>query len=232
LSNLSYIADNITEVHARIAQAAERAGRAPSSVRLVAVTKTVDTARVRAALEAGITDFGENYVQEARVKIPEVNAGQAMPPTWHLIGHLQSNKAKYSVELFSLIHSVENLALAEEIGRQASKRAKIQEILIEVNLTGSDARTGVSPDNALRLAEQVKAVPGIKLRGLMGMAPYSENAEETRPHFRTLRTLWGRLPEENRHELSMGMSNDFEIAVEEGATLVRIGTALFGARKV
>lgn len=214
-------------------QAAVRAGRVPSSVRLVAVTKTVEPARVAEAVAAGATYLGENYVQEARAKIPDVAAllPQEHALDWHFIGRLQSNKAKYSVEMFSLIHSVDRFELAQEIGRQASKRGKKQDILIEVNLTGDPGRAGILLGEALPLAEMASQVPGLRLRGLMGMAAYGDTAGASRPAFRALKTLWDALPEECRYELSMGMSNDFEVGIEEGATLVRVGTALFGARR-
>ena len=226
------IADRITRVRERIASAARRAGRPDTAdpVRLVAVTKRVNAVQVAEALAAGVSDLGENYVQEARAKIPEVVAAGSRNASWHLIGHLQSNKAKYSVELFSLIHSVDNYQLAQELGKQAVKRAQTQAILLEVNLTGGQQRAGVSPAEALHLAEQVAGIPGVALQGFMGMAPPVENPEEARPYFAGLRTLWERLPEENRQILSMGMSGDFEAAIEEGATMVRIGTALFGPR--
>jgi pyridoxal phosphate enzyme (YggS family) len=226
------IAGNVVHVRDRIAAAALRAGRSPDLVRLIAVTKTVAPAQIGAALRAGVTDFGESYMQEAMAKIPAVEAESgALQPTWHFIGHLQSNKAKYSVQHFFLIHSVDNYHLAQEIGKQASKRGKTQAVLVEVNLSGAEQRAGVLIESALDLAAQVAEVPGVALRGLMGIAPQTESAEGARPHFRRLRALWDQLPEANRTVLSMGMSGDFEVAIEEGATHVRIGTALFGQRK-
>lgn len=224
------IAENVAAVRARIADAALRAGRRAEDIRLVAVTKRVTPERVAEAVAAGVAEFGENYVQEAREKIPAlaILTGQAL--VWHLIGHLQSNKAKYSVELFSLIHSVDNYQLAQELGKQAVKKGKIQEVLVEVNLAGGENRAGVLPGEALKLAEQVATIEGLALQGFMGMAPFGENAEAARPHFNRLRVLWEQLPAESGKVLSMGMSGDFEIAVEEGATLVRVGTALFGPR--
>jgi pyridoxal phosphate enzyme (YggS family) len=224
------IAANLASVQERLARAAERSRRRPEDVTLIAVTKTVEASRVREAMAAGLRDFGENYIQEARAKIPEV---AEVPDTifWHFIGHLQSNKAKYSVELFSLIHSVDNYQLAQEIDKHASKRGKTQAVLLEVNLSGDPERAGVAPEMLLPLVEKITALPGIYLRGLMGMAPLTGEAEGARPHFVRLRRLWESLPEENRQILSMGMSGDFEIAVEEGATHVRIGTALFGRRQ-
>ena len=228
------MAGRIAAVRERIARAAARSGRTPDAVRLLAVTKTVDAARVVAAVRAGITDLGENYVQEARTKIPEVAALAGPEPrlTWHLIGHLQRNKAKYCADLFSLIQSVNNYQLAQELGKHATKQGKTQPVLIEVNLVERPERTGVAPGDALALAEQVANVPNVALHGLMGMAPFSsDDPERGRPYFARLRALWEGLPAEHRHTLSMGMSGDFETAIEEGATLVRIGTALFGQRQ-
>jgi len=229
------IAERLAAVRGRIADAARRSGQSESNVRLVAVTKTVAPGRVAEAVAAGITDLGENYVQEARTKIPVVarlvGDGETGVPAWHLIGHLQSNKAKYSVTLFSLIQSVDNYQLAQELAKQAAKKGKTQAVLIEVNLAGVAERAGVLPGEALALAEQVARTPNLELRGLMGMAPFGEDPEQARPYFARLRGLFDQLPEVNRRTLSMGMSGDFEVAVEEGATLVRIGTALFGRRQ-
>jgi pyridoxal phosphate enzyme (YggS family) len=227
----SQIADNVARVRERIAVSSQRAGRAPDSVRLIAVTKTIATEQVFAAFRAGVTDLGENYVQEAMAKIPAVEAELGQPPTWHFIGHLQSNKAKYSVQLFSLIHSVDNYHLAQEIGKQASKRGKTQAVLVEVNLAADSGRAGVPAEAVLDMAARVAAVPGVELQGLMGMAPITGAAEGARPFFRQLRQIWEQIPVANRRILSMGMSGDFEVAVEEGATHVRIGTALFGQRR-
>ncbi len=227
---MSSVAQNIRVVQERIAAAAARAGRAADSVRLVAVTKTVGPARVAEAVAAGVTDLGENFLQEAPAKIPPVSTLTATPVRWHRIGHLQSNKARLSVEAFFLVQTVDNCHLAQELGKQVSKRGKMQPVLIEVNLAGGANRAGVPPGEALALAEQVAAVPGLSLQGFLGMAPFGERAEDARPHFARLRELFEGLPAENRRVLSMGMSGDFEVAVEEGATLVRIGTALFGRR--
>jgi pyridoxal phosphate enzyme (YggS family) len=226
------IASNLAAVRERIARAAARAGRAPESVRLVAVTKTVEPARVQAAVAAGVLELGENYVQEARAKVPEVSPPEDAGLIWHMIGHLQSNKAKYSVGLFSLIQSVDNYQLAQELGKQATKKGKSQPVLIEVNLAGAEHRAGVLPAALPDLVKGVLAVPGLELQGLMGMAPAGGDPEAARPHFRRLRGCWEALPGPNRRVLSMGMSADFEVAIEEGATLVRIGTALFGRRVV
>lgn len=224
------VAERVAGVRARIVAAARRSGRTPDAVRLVAVTKTIGPERVVQALAAGVTDLGENYVQEARAKIPEVAALSDRPATWHLIGHLQRNKAKYCADLFSLIQSVDNYQLAQELGKQAAKQGKTQRILIEVNLAEQPERAGVSPGETLGLADQIAGVANVELRGLMGMAPFGDDPEQARPCFVLLRELWRKLPPEHRRTLSMGMSGDYEVAIEEGATLVRIGTALFGKR--
>ncbi len=215
----------------RIAFAAKRAGRDPSSVRLVVVTKTVDAARIREAVAAGAAILGENRVQEAKEKIEALGkiAG------WHLIGHLQTNKAKYAVKLFDLIHSVDNLELAQEIDHQAAKIGKVQNVLIEVNIAGEASKAGMAVKEAPGLAAAVARLKNISIRGLMTMPPYSENPEESRPYFSVLRELAetiakDSLPNVSMQELSMGMSGDFEVAIEEGATLVRVGTAIFGNR--
>ncbi|MEK6742404.1 MAG: YggS family pyridoxal phosphate-dependent enzyme [Nitrospirota bacterium] len=225
------VPENLKIVMDRIAFAAKRAGRDPSSVRLVVVTKTVDAARIREAVAAGAAILGENRVQEAKEKIEALGkiAG------WHLIGHLQTNKAKYAVKLFDLIHSVDNLELAQEIDHQAAKIGKVQNVLIEVNIAGEASKAGMAVKEAPGLAAAVARLKNISIRGLMTMPPYSENPEESRPYFSVLRELAetiakDSLPNVSMQELSMGMSGDFEVAIEEGATLVRVGTAIFGNR--
>jgi pyridoxal phosphate enzyme (YggS family) len=225
------IAENIRNVQERIALAARRAHRDPSSVRLVVVTKTVGQDRIREAVAAGAMILGENRVQEAREKI----AALGPVASWHLIGHLQANKAKYAVTLFYLIHSVDSIALAQEIDRQAEKNGKVQDILIEVNISGEASKAGVRADEAAGLIRESSKLAHIRVHGLMTMPPYSEDPEASRPYFRRLRELSADIANENiprvaMKELSMGMSGDFEVAVEEGATLVRVGTAIFGKR--
>ncbi|HSB34605.1 MAG TPA: YggS family pyridoxal phosphate-dependent enzyme [Nitrospirota bacterium] len=225
------IADNLRTVRDRIAAAARRAGRDPSSVRLVVVTKTVDTGRVREAAAAGATILGENRVQEAKEKI-ELLGPMA---SWHLIGRLQSNKAKYAVRLFDLIHSVDSIGLATELDRQAAKVGKVQDVLVEVSIAGEAAKAGVSAADTAGLVREAAKLDHIAIKGLMTMPPFSENPEDARPYFRRLRELSSAIAAENipkvsMQELSMGMSGDFEVAVEEGATLVRVGTAIFGMR--
>jgi pyridoxal phosphate enzyme (YggS family) len=226
------IAENLKTVMDRIASAAKRAGRAPSSVGLVVVTKTVDAEKIREATAAGASILGENRVQEAKEKIEKL--GQIAH--WHLIGRLQTNKAKYAVKLFGLIHSVDNLELAKELDKQAAKINKVQDVLIEVNIAGEAAKAGVAMERTVNLIREAAKLKNISIRGLMTMPPYSENPEDSRPYFRKLRELAVRIRKEDipgvsLQELSMGMSGDFEVAVEEGATMVRVGTAIFGERK-
>lgn len=223
------IAQNVAAVRLRITQACERSGRDPSSVTLIAVTKTVDLPRIRAIYRAGVRDLGENYVQEALTKVgdPELPADAVR---WHFIGHLQRNKVREIIGRFALIHSVDSLTLATEIGRRAEQDGKPADILLEVKLDPTATKFGLPPEQTLTTAQTVLDIPGVRLCGLMGMAPFGLTPEAARPAFRTLRTLFDQLPPEARRVLSMGMSSDFEVAIEEGATTVRIGTALFGKR--
>jgi pyridoxal phosphate enzyme (YggS family) len=228
------IAENVVRVRERIADAAARAGRLPEEVSLIGVTKMMPPESVLAAVRAGVTTLGENYVQEAREKIPSVQAmaeAEQRQVDWHLIGHLQTNKAKYCPQLFSVVETVDNFSLAQELAKAASKQNKIsQRVLVEVNLSGDPARAGVPPEEAIDFCGEVAQIPGLDLEGLMGIAAYNAEAGESRPVFRRLRSLWETLPDKNRRTLSMGMSGDFEVAIEEGATLIRIGSALFGSR--
>lgn len=225
------IAENIRDVQERIADAARRAHREPAAVKLVAVTKTVGQDRIREAVAAGALILGENRVQEAREKI----AALGPVASWHLIGHLQANKAKYAVTLFYLIHSVDSIGLAQEIDRQAAKNGKVQDILVEVNVSGEASKAGVGAGDAAGLVREAAKLPHVRVQGLMTVPPFAEDPEASRPYFRRLRELSGEIAKENiprvaMKELSMGMSGDFEVAVEEGATLVRVGTAIFGER--
>jgi len=225
------VAENFNVVMARIASAAKCAGRDPSSVRLVVVTKTIDRDRIREAVAAGADILGENRVQEAKEKIEALGT----EASWHLIGHLQTNKAKYAVKLFDLIHSVDNLELAEEIDKQAAKRGKVQDILIEVNIAGEASKAGMAVKGTPALVAEVSRFKNVSVKGLMTMPPYFEDPESSRPYFSVLRELAETIAKENipnvsMQELSMGMSGDFEVAIDEGATLVRVGTAIFGER--
>ena len=225
------IADNYKSVMGRITAAARRVNRDPSSIKLVTVTKTVSIEGIREALAAGAAIFGENRVQEAKEKIEQLGR----TASWHLIGHLQTNKAKYAVKLFDLIHSVDNLELAAELDKQAAKMGKIQDVLVEVNIAGEAAKAGVAIDDAINLVKQAAKFRNIRIKGLMTMPPFSDNPEDSRPYFKKLKQLSAMITAENipgvsMTDFSMGMSNDFEIAIEEGATLVRVGTAIFGER--
>jgi PLP dependent protein len=228
---MTQISQNLQEINRRIREAALRAGRNPAEVGLVAVTKTVDLDRLQEAVAAGHTLFGENYVQEAKRKITALGPGL----TWHFIGHLQSNKAKAAVEHFDLIHSVDRLRLAQALDQAAARQGKLQEILLQVNLAGEASKSGTAPEAARDLLSKISHMPHLKVLGLMTMPPWLSDPEEVRPYFRALRELRDRLRDlrlvdGDLPELSMGMTGDFEVAVEEGATLVRIGTAIFGPR--
>lgn len=230
------IFQNISNVYRRICHAAMRAGRDPEEVKLVAVTKTVDIDRIREAIDAGLRVFGENRVQEAQKKILDLRSRiQESIIEWHLIGHLQKNKAKYAVQLFDLIHSVDSISLAEELDRQAKRDNKVQRILIQVKLSEEETKHGIPEEGLAPLIETVKGLSNLRLEGLMTMPPYLDAPEMVRPYFSRLREIRDRinslgvLPYPLK-ELSMGMSHDFEVAIEEGATMVRIGTAIFGER--
>jgi pyridoxal phosphate enzyme (YggS family) len=224
------IAHNLDAVRAAIAEAAHRAGRDPGSVRLVAVSKTVDLERIRAAIAAGQDLFGENYLQEATTKIDAL--GRQV--SWHLVGHLQTNKAKGAVELFDLIHAVDRGKLARALDAAAARLGKVQDILIQINQGDEETKSGVAPEAAPELLREVARLPHLRLVGLMTMPPWFSDPEEVRPYFRALRELRDRLRDLSGlplMELSMGMSGDYAAAVEEGATLVRVGTAIFGRRR-
>lgn len=227
------IRDNLSLVRDRIGVAAARSGRAASAITLVAVTKTVPADVVLEGIAAGIAVIGENRVQEAQQKHQEIGARAE----WHLIGHLQSNKAKKAVELFSLIHSVDTAGLALEIGRRARAADKVQDILLEVNTSGEGQKFGIDPDvnNVLKVIKVIQETPGIRVLGLMTVGPLTGDQDMVRQAFRALKALFDRVRSENipnvemRH-LSMGMSGDFEAAIGEGSTMVRVGSAIFGTR--
>ena len=237
----SSLLDNISAVYKRMSHAAMRAGRDPEEVKLIAVTKTVSVDRIREAIDAGLRVFGENRVQEAQKKISNFKLPPPPPPLdkggiggveWHLIGHLQRNKAKYAVQLFDLIHSVDSVELAREISKHSEKIGKVQRVLVEVKLSPEETKHGVDRRNLMPVLAEVASTKYLLLRGLMAIPPFSENPEDARRYFKALRELRDAaqdcgipLP-----ELSMGMSHDFEVAIEEGATMVRIGTAIFGER--
>jgi len=225
--------NNLKEICRKMAHAAMRAGREPSGVTLIAVTKNVHIDVIRRAVDTGLREFGENRVQEAQEKISNLKSEISNSRIiWHLIGHLQKNKAKTAVKLFDLIHSVDSRELAEELDRQAAENAKIQRVLVQVKLSEEETKQGVAADDFFPLIERIAALGSVKLEGVMTMPPFFEDPEKARPYFRRLLEL-KKEAESRGFELpvvSMGMSNDFEVAIEEGATMVRVGTALFGER--
>lgn len=215
----------------KMSHAAMRAGRNPESIKLIAVTKTVDIETIKEAIDAGLRVFGENRVQEALRKVRSEELGvRAEKIEWHLIGHLQKNKAKYAVQLFDLIHTVDSIELAEQLNKQAEKIGKVQRILVQVKLSEEETKHGVPEEELMPLLKKISGLKNLKLEGLMTIPPYFENSEEARPYFRKLREIRDAI--NLSFELSMGMSNDFEVAIEEGATMVRIGTAIFGMRNI
>ncbi|TKJ34523.1 YggS family pyridoxal phosphate-dependent enzyme [bacterium (candidate division B38) B3_B38] len=226
------IKGNIHRVKERIARAALRAGRDPDEIKLVAVSKSFGLEHIRAAIASGITILGENKVQEAHQKIPHIEAGVS----WHMVGHLQSNKAKRAAELFDMIHSIDRLSIAEKLNRHLAALSKRMEVLIQVDLAEEETKFGIPEAELEELVKRVGEMENLTLKGLMIMPPFFSNPEDGRPYFQRLRQLLARL---NRRgvvsselkELSMGMSHDFEVAIEEGATMVRVGTAIFGPRE-
>jgi pyridoxal phosphate enzyme (YggS family) len=232
------IADNLWSVRGRVATACERAGRSPDEVTIVGVSKAFPPTLVVEACRAGLTDIGENRVQEGAAKIPKVEA-LGPRPQWHLVGHLQTNKVKTALGLFDIIHSVDSVRLAEFISRHveslpvrpacpAGRQAGPMPILLEVNVAGEARKFGLEPKETGRALEQIARLPGLTVQGLMTVAPLVGDQEEVRPVFRELRGLRDAL---GLRDLSMGMTDDFEVAVEEGATIVRIGRAIFGPRE-
>jgi len=225
------ISRNLDQVNERIRAAAESAGRDPASVRLVAVSKTRPAADIIAAFQAGQTIFGENYIQELVPKLAEVREAVQ----WHIIGHLQSNKVKYIAGQVALIHSVDRISLAQEIDRQWGKLGKICDVLIQVNISGEATKSGTTEEGAIQLVRECAQLPNVRVRGLMTMPPFFDDPDAARPYFAELRQLSEavaaqRIAGVDMVELSMGMSGDFEAAIQEGATLVRVGTAIFGRR--
>lgn len=231
---------SLHNLRVRIETACERADRDPTGVTLIGASKTVSAARLEPFLRAGLTDAGENYVQEGVAKIGEVarlqSATGAVQATtqsvvrWHLIGALQSNKARVAVRAFDLIHSVDRMSLAQSLDRAARAAGQVQDVLLQVNISGEVGKSGCAPSALPGLLEACESLPHIAVRGLMCLPPFDENAEASRPHFRRLRELVQREITQPGWQLSMGMSNNFEIAIEEGATMIRVGTALFGSR--
>ena len=223
------IAANVARMRDRMARAAERSGRALGDIRLVAVSKVVEPERVREAIAAGVTDVGENYVQEAAAKRPQVGGGVR----WHMIGHLQRNKAAQAVRIFDMIQTVDNRRLAEAIGKRAEAAGGTMSVLLQVNTSGEESKSGAAPGEVERLLDSVREVGGVRVEGLMTIGRWDPDPERARPEFRLLAELARRLEEGRDAELrwlSMGMSHDFEIAIEEGANLIRVGTGVFGPR--
>ena len=217
------IAANLERVRERVARAAERAGRTPDDVLLIGVSKVVEVERIRAALAAGLGALGENRVQEAKAKVAEL--GRPVP--WHLIGHLQTNKVKDALPLFDLIQSLDRLELAHELERRAAAQGRVVEALLQVNVASEASKGGFAPDAVSEALDTIGTLSHVRVRGLMVIPPEAERAEESRSWFRQLREM---ADKHGLRERSMGMSGDFEVAIEEGATMVRVGTAIFGPR--
>ncbi|MFA0758758.1 MAG: hypothetical protein PVTTEEND_000840 [Candidatus Fervidibacter sp.] len=225
------VKENLRRVQERIAAAARRAGREPSEIVLVGASKSVDVERIRAAIEAGLQHIGENYAQEAWAKYQKI--GDAV--TWHFIGRLQTNKAKLVVRFCRFVQSLDRLALAEELDRRAKQVGRVIECLLEVNIGGEATKGGVPPEEVASFLRQVSGLTNLRVVGLMAMPPYFPDPEDVRPYFRAMAELFERLKREaplgvEMRYLSMGMSHDFEVAIEEGANIVRVGTAIFGPR--
>lgn len=229
--NVEQLTQNIAAVRARIGEAAEKAGRNPAEITLVAVSKTKPVELVEMAYNLGVTDFGENRVQEA---LPKIERFHPQRLRWHLIGHLQSNKAGKVIEPFSCIHSVDSLHLAQILSRHAQEHGTNLSILLQVNVAGETSKEGLAPGEVQEVARLIAALPALRIEGLMTIAPLVNNPEEVRPVFRELRLLRDRLRDtitaSTWSQLSMGMTDDYGVAIEEGATLVRVGRAIFGQR--
>lgn len=227
----TYIKENLDEVKEKIGIAAAKSGRKPEEITLIAVTKTLSVDVINAAMALEITDIGENKVQEVMDKYEHI----INDPKWHLIGHLQTNKVKYIVDKVSLIHSVDSLRLAEEISKRCEKAERTMEILIQINVAEEETKFGIQRDEVFELVESVSKLPNLKIKGLMTIAPNTDDEEELRKYFREMKDIFETLKKTmyNRTDmtyLSMGMTNDYELAIEEGANMVRIGTGIFGAR--
>ena len=223
--------ENLVIVRSKIEKAAFRAGRNPGDIKIIAVTKTIKPDRMNKVLEHGIMDLGENRVQELCEKYDNIKEGY----NWHLIGHLQTNKVKYIINKVNMIHSVDRIELAGEIQRRAQKAGRVMDVLIQVNIAEEESKFGISSNQAMNLIKEISCFENLKVRGLMTIAPYAQNPEDVRCVFSELRKLLIDIGKENIDNinmdcLSMGMSNDYEVAVEEGSNLVRIGTAIFGKR--
>lgn len=225
------IKENLEEINEKIKIAAEKSGRKREDILLLGVTKTIDVERIKEMISCGVNSLGENKVQEVMDKYDAIGKGV----DWHLIGHLQTNKVKYIVDKVKLIHSVDSLKLAEEIDKRAKQHNIIAEILIELNIAGEESKHGIKPEEAVELCEKIAKLENVKIRGLMTVAPFVENPQENREYFAQMRKLFIDIRNKNIDNidmtyLSMGMTNDYEVAIEEGANIVRIGTGIFGKR--
>lgn len=228
---MSALAQRLEEIKGRIKEAAESSGREEKDIKLIAVTKTYSPDIINEAIKLGVTDIGENKVQEILSKFDDV-----LPVKWHLIGHLQTNKVKYIIDKVSMIHSVDSLHLMDEINRQAEKHGVIMDILIQVNISGEESKFGISPERAESFLEHAAVLKNIKVRGLMTILPKNDNQMNNRLHFLNIRRLYLDISTKKYDNvcmdyLSMGMSGDFEVAIMEGSNMVRIGSAIFGERK-
>lgn len=229
---MDYIRENVNDILKRIELSAKKSGRSLADITVVGVTKTVDVLQINELVSLGISNLGENKVQELLNKYDRVEN-----VSWHMIGHLQTNKVKYIIDKTCLIHSVDSLKLAEEIQRRAEQKNLIKDVLIEINIANENTKYGVMPEAAEALAHEISKMKNVRLRGLMCIAPFVENSEQNRPYFIEMRNLFidicGKIADNVYMDcLSMGMTNDFEIAIEEGSTMVRIGTGIFGARNI
>lgn len=227
---MEYIEKNLAEVEQKIKETAQNCGRESQSVRLIAVTKTYGVDVINRAIDAGVTDIGENRVQEIMEKYNDVK-----PVTWHLIGHLQKNKVKYIIDKVELIHSVDSFELAKEIDKQAKKHSKVQRILLEVNVSGEESKFGMKPEECVESCRRIAELDNVKIEGLMTIAPFVDEKEVLADVFKGLKGLACEIEEEkiagvSMAELSMGMTNDFPTAIENGSTMVRVGTGIFGKR--
>lgn len=230
--NEDYIRQNIDDLRKKVARAAIKSGRSPEDIKIVAVTKTVQPEKISIAIDEGLIDLGENRVQELCEKYDKISS----ECNWHLIGHLQTNKVKYLIDKISLLHSVDRIALVDEIQKRAEKIEKIVKILVQVNIAKEESKFGIGADKVIDFIKTLSIYPNIKVKGLMTMAPNSEEPENIRWVFRDLRKLYIDIAKENIHNidmelLSMGMSNDFQVAIEEGSNIIRVGTAIFGERQ-
>ena len=223
------ITQNLAYINQAISAAAKKSGRSMSDITLIGVTKSIDPGRIAQLIDAGVTQLGENRVQDFLPKYEALL--DTHPATWHFIGHLQRNKVKFLINKVSMIHSVDSLALAQEIDKRAASADTVMDILVEINIAGEDSKHGLAPEEALPLVDKLASLTHIRIKGLMCVAPFVENPEENRRHFEKMHNVLLDINNRGQHnltELSMGMSGDYTVAIEEGATIVRIGTALVG----